>query len=107
MSLALIKYRFERAALRIGADGDDEDFHLAQGRVPHFVGALRQPERPAKDERERERLAGGRGLAGAPRLRLGELDRQRAVRKKDLEILVQAGGELFAANGGEIEHLGK
>jgi hypothetical protein len=52
----LIKNRFEGAAGLIDGHLDEENFHLAELSVAHFVSALWQPERPAGHECERERF---------------------------------------------------
>jgi hypothetical protein len=94
---------FEGAAGLIDGDLDEEDFHLAELRVAHFVNALWQTERPGSDKGECEWLADG--FRSRPeRACLGKFHGERAVGEDDFEILIQASGELFAANGGEIEH---
>jgi hypothetical protein len=106
MSLSSIEHCLEGAAGLIGGDLDEEEFHLTEGGVAHFVNPLRQTERPASDERQGERLT-DRFWPDPERAGFGEFQRQSAVGENDFEILVQAGGELFAANGGEVEHFGK
>jgi hypothetical protein len=103
---ALVKHRFKGAAGLIDSDLDEENFHFTKLRVAHFVCSLWQPERPAGDERQRKRFADRFG-PDAERARPGKFYRQHAVREDDFEIMIEAGGELFAADGGEIEHLGK
>ena len=102
--MTLIKHCFEGAAGLMAGDLDEEDFHLAELSVAHFVSALRQTQIPASAKREGERPPDMRRLVRPPRFRLREFHRQGAVGKDDLEILAEAGSELFAGNGGEVEH---
>ena len=99
----LVKDCLESAAVLLRRDLDEEDFHLAELRVPHLVNALRQSERPVGDKGERERFA-DRFRTSSKWAGFGKLHGQNAVRENDLELLVQTGGEFFAADGGEIEH---
>jgi hypothetical protein len=98
-----IKDRLEGAAGLIDGNLDKEDFRFAEGGVPHFVNSLRQSDRLARDKRQREWLA-NRFRTNPEGARLSEFYRQSTVSKYDFEILIETGGELFAANGGEIEH---
>src|SRR5437868_1226455 len=99
-----IEDRFKHAALRVGSDLDEEDVHLAKIRIAHFVGALGQSQIALSAKRNAEWLSNIRRLIGSPLLCLDQFYRQHAIRENDLEILVEAGSELFLANGGEVEH---
>src|SRR5438270_11820204 len=99
-----IEDRFKHAALRVGSDLDEEDVHLAEIRIAHFVGTLGQSQVALSVKRDGEWLSSIRRLIGSPSLGLDQFYRQHAVGEHDLEILDEADGELFPANGGEVEH---
>jgi hypothetical protein len=82
---------------------DEEDIHLTEHRVTHLVNALRQPQSRAAQKREREWVAEGFG-AFPEGTHFGKLQQERAIRDDNSKILVEAGGKLFAADLGEIEH---
>ena len=99
-----IKDSFQRAAGLIDGDLDEENLHLPKLGVAHFVDALRETETALDAKCEGKRLPKMRWLIGSPSLRFNQFCREGAVGKYDFEILVQAGSELFEADGGEIEH---
>jgi hypothetical protein len=104
MSLAhSVEDCFQRAAVSVGGDLDEENLHLAKLRVAHFVRSLRQPERPPGYERERKRFTDRFG-PNAERAGLGKFHRQNAIRENNLEILIETGGELGAFNFIELQH---
>ena len=98
-----IKNRFEGAAGLIGGDLDEEHFHLAELRVAHFVSSLGQPERLTGHKRQGKRFPDRFG-PDAQRVRFGKSHRQCAIREDDLEILIEAGGELGAFNFIQLQH---
>ena len=90
----------------IGGDLDEEDFHLAEGGVAHFVNPLRQPQSRPAEKGEREGIARRLWLRNQ-RAGLGKLQDQRLGARGDFEILIHAGRELSAVNFSEIEHAAK
>ena len=104
--MTLIKDCLEAAAGLIGADLDEEDLHLAERSVPHFVNHLRQAQARAADKGEREGVA-KRFRMFAQGSHFGELQEKRAIGQDDGEVLVETGSELLGADFGEVEHLGE
>jgi hypothetical protein len=90
----------------IRGDLDEKNFHFAKLRVTHLVRSLRQPEGPPGHERERKRFPDRFG-SDAERARFRKFHGQRAIRENDLEILIEAGRELFARNFIDLEHGGR
>jgi hypothetical protein len=103
MTVLLIKHCFERAAVSIGRDLDEEDFHLAELGMIQFVNSLGQTESAGTTEDNGEGLA-IRLQAGAKRPRLGKLENKISGRCGDNEVLVQTSGEFFTADFVELQH---
>jgi hypothetical protein len=66
----LVKYRFERAAVGVSRDLDEENFHRAELGVPQLVDSLRETQIALNAKREGKWLPEGWRLLWPPWLRL-------------------------------------
>src|SRR5579862_4352335 len=103
---ALIKDGFEgRLRRRAARDLDDENLHLAEARVVHPVGRLREPQCRLALEHDRERSALPILASGAERTCLHQGEHNgRSSMQANFKFLVQAGRELRDAHFVEFKH---